>query len=1071
MPVIHILHLAASLSESDTIRKFLLEEEMKFEITSVYKKDTFISAIEKNTFDIILSDYSLPGFDYTEILNTVKHKCPHIPFIFISGVSGEDVAVEVIKGGAADYILKDRLSRLGFALKRALGEKEKTVENLLVFHEIEKKLINNKEILRITDERGNYNGAIALVKDITERKAIENSLNINNQIARVFLTTDSDEMYGEVLEVILKVLNSEYGLFGFINERGDFVCPSMTRDIWDKCRTADKNILFPREKWGGLWGRSLIERKTLYSNDPLHVPPGHIPLNNALVVPVLYQEKLIGILAVANKKEGYENYDSALLESIAEFIAPVLKARLERDRFEKSLIESEEKLNSLIESMDDMIFQLDKNGIFLSYYTGISDKDSLYVPEDMFIGKSFKNVLPLEVAIKLDEAMKGILSDHKTRAFDYFMKVSGKSRWYNATVSIYKDINGEDGGFTCVVRDITARHQAEEALIESERKYKTLYDSSRDAIMIVHPEEGFINGNHATIELFSCINEEEFIEQSPASLSPEYQPDGSLSSIKAQEMMAIAMEKGSHLFEWKHKKLDGKEFFATVLLNRLELHGENLLQATVRDITVYKEAEEALRASEEKYRSLVDNIGIGVALISPDMEILALNNQMKLWFPHIDVFAKPVCYKNFNNPPREHVCSYCPTCKTLRDGQVYESLTETPAGENTIIYRIISSPVRDKDGSILAAIEMVEDITERKKAEKELIEQTMAREVAEASNRAKSELLSNISHELRTPLNSILGYARLLMTDEKLTEEQKRGIGIIEKSGVHLLALINDILDISRIEARKMEILRYPFDLKKMLYMIEHMIKVKTMEKNLSFRFEYDRELPDYVLGDEKKLSQILLNLLGNAVKFTHRGGIGLKVKKIDTKIKFQVEDTGIGIPADKMDIIFSPFYQLSGHLKKTEGSGLGLSISRQLAELMGSRLHVESICGKGSKFWFEIDLVSHVPLLTEHRGNYEEEISTEIDKEFNEELYDNVQPPPELLKNLFCTSEKGDFKAMKKELERIKSLDKSYEMFYKKLKKLIDGFELERLNKLLETYISKDIDPGDGTDGVMNNE
>jgi PAS domain S-box-containing protein len=222
--------------------------------------------------------------------------------------------------------------------------------------------------------------------------------------------------------------------------------------------------------------------------------------------------------------------------------------------------------------------------------------------------ENFKNVLPLEVAIKLDEAMKGILSDHKTRAFDYFMKVSGKSRWYNATVSIYKDINGEDGGFTCVVRDITARHQAEEALIESERKYKTLYDSSRDAIMIVHPEEGFINGNHATIELFSCIKEEDFIEQSPASLSPEYQPDGSLSSIKAQEMMAIAMEKGSHLFEWKHKKLDGKEFFATVLLNRLELHGENLLQATVRDITVYKEAEEALRASEEKYRSLVDNM-------------------------------------------------------------------------------------------------------------------------------------------------------------------------------------------------------------------------------------------------------------------------------------------------------------------------------------------------------------------------------------------------------------------------------------------------------------------------------
>ncbi|MEQ8223237.1 MAG: PAS domain S-box protein, partial [Candidatus Eremiobacterota bacterium] len=482
----HLLFIAGDITGKKVIENKLIESEEKYrQLIELAQEGVWVIDSEGNT--IFVNPCMAEMLGYTEEEMVGKHIFCFIDERHIS-------------------IAKNRRER------RRQGIKEQHEFELL--GKYGKRIYAIMSASPVTDERGNYNGAIALVKDITERKAMENSLNINNQIARVFLTTDSDEMYGEVLEVILKVLNSEYGLFGFINERGDFVCPSMTRDIWDKCRTADKNILFPREKWGGLWGRSLIERKTLYSNDPLHVPPGHIPLNNALVVPVLYQEKLIGILAVANKKEGYMNYDAALLESIAEFIAPVLKARLERDRFEKSLIESEEKLNSLIESMDDMIFQLDKNGIFLSYYTGVSGKDNLYVPEDMFIGKSFKKVLPLEVAIKLDEAMKGILSDHKTRSFDYSMKVSGKSRWYNATVSIYKDINGEDGGFTCVVRDITARHQTEEALMESERKYKTLYDSSRDAIMIVNPEEGFINGNPATIELFSCINEQEFTEQS-----------------------------------------------------------------------------------------------------------------------------------------------------------------------------------------------------------------------------------------------------------------------------------------------------------------------------------------------------------------------------------------------------------------------------------------------------------------------------------------------------------------------------------------------------------------------------
>lgn len=315
-----------------------------------------------------------------------------------------------------------------------------------------------------------YEGGIAdltIIRDITGRKAKEKELKIRNEISNVFLTSTQDEIYSEVLQIILDAFKSKFGQFGYIDERGVLMCPSMTKDVWDKCIIPGKTIEFPPETWDTIWGHAMLDKKSIYSNLPFDVPKGHIQINNALDVPIIYQGELIGNILIGNKPTGYTEGDQTLLKTIVESIAPILKAKLEQEKAQKKLLYQ----SMLLENISEAVISTDKEMNILSWNYA-AQKIFGWKSEEV-IGKKFDQIVQPIYHITSLEKINSYLTNLGFWSGEVIKhKRNGTPINILCSISVLKDDQGNKKGIVEVISDITKNKIEEKKLKESEKNLK-----------------------------------------------------------------------------------------------------------------------------------------------------------------------------------------------------------------------------------------------------------------------------------------------------------------------------------------------------------------------------------------------------------------------------------------------------------------------------------------------------------------------------------------------------------------------------------------------------------------------
>lgn len=531
-------------------------------------------------------------------------------------------------------------------------------------------------------------------------------------------------------------------------------------------------------------------------------------------------------------------------------------------------------------------------------------------------------------------------------------KKNGELFWELASISGIKNARGNIIKYLAVKEDITERKLAEDRLSGQEATFRAITTSAQDAILMMDSSGAISFWNPAAERIFGWTAGEALGKNLHTLIVPERFREAHLKAFPDFRKSGAGSAVGKTL-ELAALKKDSSEIAVELSLSVVRLRGEWHAVGVLRDITARKRTEDALKESESRYAAIANNAPETV-IIHRDGRILYVN----------DIGTKISGYE------RKELAgsSIFDFLTEASRAKIYAAMSKRTAGAapgdydvqfvtkpGKILHLVVkSAPIVYKGAPAVLAV--LVDITARKAVE---AAQLKAREAAEAANRAKSDFLANMSHEIRTPMNSIIGMAEILL-DSDLSAEQRRHLQTIERSADALLYIINDILDISKIEAGLLKVEKAPYDPREVAESVAEMFAQRAAAKGLELVLKVSTDLPASVIGDGNRLRQILINLVGNAFKFTLTGQIKISAELLKggagSWMVFSVTDTGIGISPENQKKLFSKFSQVDdSSTRKYGGTGLGLSISKSLVEMMGGSISLESEAGKGSSFSFRL--------------------------------------------------------------------------------------------------------------------
>lgn len=770
----------------------------------------------------------------------------------------------------------------------------------------------------------------------------------------------------------------------------------------------------------------------------------------------------------------------------------------ERKQIETKLIQHEERYQTLFNQTNDAIFILGP---------ALEDEDSYIIDQvnqqaAAMLGYTVTELIgkPLNYIVAPGERVDTARVLDKLRVHKHvpvyerrLMRKDGSHVWVEINTNAVPGQPANAHPILSIVRDITERKQTEIILREYERRYQALFEQTNDAVFIIGPdlkigtELVHYAVNQKAADMLGYTAAELLGMPIKQIVAPETWQDSRHVAQKLQQSGIIPV------YERIMIKKDGTRIWTEI--NPLQVYDDNgrplYVLSVVRDITDRKQNEKALQQRVDELallnqisqmlttitdlatvvqtvadvmRRQFDAATAAVSLYEPETEevtIIAYNTRHPT---NLNRLGKRIKL----TPANISTSTVLHAGKSLIIPQVQTNpLTQhiRHLVQEANLHCLMTVPLRAM-GGIIGVITLSTDDPDRIFTESELAlaetiaaqiagaidnvrlfeEQQAARQAAEAASQAKSRFMATINHELRTPLNGILGYTQILKRDTALSAPQRQKLNIIEESGHHLLTLISDLLDLAKIEAGIVNLHQTPLHLASFLQGIMAIVQVRAEEKGLICRLETDG-LPTAVTADEQRLRQVLINLLGNAIKFTRHGSVCLRVTPVeaaDTAVpcyQFAVSDTGIGIAAADLEAIFEPFHQAGSPDTHYEGTGLGLSISQNLISVMGSRLQVQSELGAGSTFSFVLPLETAMP-----PAGY-----TAVSPLDPPTLSPGWTLPPQAeLQALHTLALQGDVAAIRRQAAALAQADEAHRPFAAEIQKLAHSFEVNQIRDLI---------------------